>query len=105
MSVFEQLQATEALLKELLAESDKEALLARLREGPFPANWDGTPHHPDAPLERYTMGAALNVSLLAQQFYDAAQARFPLPPGTRVVVGQRILSTWVGPAEPYVPDQ
>lgn len=100
MTVFEQVKAMEALLTDLLAEQDKEVLRARLREGPFPERQDGSPRSPDFPFEQFTIGVTFNVALLAGHLYDQARQHFPLPPGSRVVVGQRIISTWHGPSEP-----
>jgi hypothetical protein len=100
VTVYEQLKAMEALLRDLLAEQDKEVLRTRLREGPFPERQDGSPRSPDFPLEEFTIGAAHTVAILAGQFYDSVRAQFPVPPGSRVVVGQRIISTWHGPAQP-----
>lgn len=100
MSVYQKLEAVEALLNDLLAEQDSELLRAQLREGPFPDRSDGKPFAPEFPFEELTIGVALNVATLADQFYHHIREQFPRPPGSRAVVGTNIISTWKGPAEP-----
>jgi hypothetical protein len=70
VTVYEQLAAAEALLHDLLAETDAKALRARLREGPYPGRAAIEASQPDYPFESFAAGLALDIAILARQLHD-----------------------------------
>jgi hypothetical protein len=101
VTVYEQLAAAEALLHDLLAEKDAEALRARLREGPYPGRAEIEASQPNYPFEAFAAGLALDIAILARQLHDTIFEH--LERSGQMLVGQRSDGAAVGPPAPMPP--